>query len=230
MPLYRHPTLTVLRVSPAASGFLKQYTTHLIDAPQAAFLTREGRLVAAVRQAKISDEEALLVVEQAYQDRLLAHLAKYLALSDTKIGPAPEFVVYFEPLLDGHDDGGATRQAAPAADILIPEKSGRWLISSDHSKASTMTEQDYTRFRVEHGIPEQGTDFTDEIPLCIDPSWVHFDKGCYLGQEIVARVHYRGTPPKRLVVKKVSDCSPGESARLTSKIDTAGGVAGFVFV
>jgi folate-binding protein YgfZ len=220
MPLYRHPSLTVLRVRPQAAAFLRQYTTHLIEAPRAAFLTREGRLVAAVRQCKISDDEALLVLDGACAERLSAHLSRYLALADTKIEPAGEYAVYFD----------SAASAPGAGERVIPEKAGQFLLSEDRNKTAAWTEADYTRFRVEHGIAEQGVDFNDEMPLCIDPSWIHFDKGCYLGQEIVARVHYRGAPPKRLTVKKESECSPEERLRLTSKTDTAGGVAGFLFV
>jgi folate-binding protein YgfZ len=40
--------------------------------------------------------------------------------------------------------------------------------------------------------------------------WVSFDKGCYTGQEIIARLHWRGTPKRRLylgsaAVKQLSD-------------------------
>lgn len=48
--------------------------------------------------------------------------------------------------------------------------------------------------RVEAGIPGHGSELTgDEFPqeAHLDP-WVDFDKGCYLGQETVARIHYRG--------------------------------------
>lgn len=48
--------------------------------------------------------------------------------------------------------------------------------------------------RIEHGVLRLGHEITgEEFPqeLCLDDA-VDFDKGCYLGQETVARIHYRG--------------------------------------
>jgi folate-binding protein YgfZ len=50
-------------------------------------------------------------------------------------------------------------------------------------------------FRVEHGIPRWGTDFDQENlaqELGQDERAISFDKGCYTGQEVVARIHFRG--------------------------------------
>lgn len=61
------------------------------------------------------------------------------------------------------------------------------------------------RLRIEAGIPRFGRDFDrDSVLQEIDvPEIVSFSKGCYLGQEVVARLHYLGQPAKlirRLVV------------------------------
>lgn len=62
--------------------------------------------------------------------------------------------------------------------------------------------------RIEAGVPRFGLD-TDEktipneagwISTAESPSAVHMDKGCYRGQETVARVHNLGKPPRRLVL------------------------------
>ena len=48
--------------------------------------------------------------------------------------------------------------------------------------------------RIEAGVPRAGAEFTGaEFPQEARlESAVSFDKGCYLGQETVARIHYRG--------------------------------------
>ena len=48
-----------------------------------------------------------------------------------------------------------------------------------------------------------------------DEAWVSYTKGCYLGQEIVARVHFRSKPPKKLVVRSEGEA---DTALLTSKV------------
>ncbi len=56
--------------------------------------------------------------------------------------------------------------------------------------------------RIEAGLPRVGLD-TDELTIPNEAGLlniaVHLDKGCYRGQETVARVHTLGRPPRRLV-------------------------------
>ncbi len=54
--------------------------------------------------------------------------------------------------------------------------------------------------RVESGIPEYGVDMSDEY-LAQETGLeeaISFDKGCYLGQEVVARIHFRGHVNRQL--------------------------------
>ena len=54
--------------------------------------------------------------------------------------------------------------------------------------------------RIEAGIPRYGTELTDAvIPLEAElERAIDFEKGCYIGQEIVARMKYRGHPNRLL--------------------------------
>ncbi|HMB52983.1 MAG TPA: hypothetical protein VKU40_06675 [Thermoanaerobaculia bacterium] len=61
--------------------------------------------------------------------------------------------------------------------------------------------EEWERLRVAAGIPRFGVDFgTGNFPqeTGLGESGVAYDKGCYLGQEVVARIHYRGGVNKRL--------------------------------
>jgi folate-binding protein YgfZ len=54
--------------------------------------------------------------------------------------------------------------------------------------------------RVEVGLPWWGSDVTDNFPAeCRLEHLVDFEKGCFLGQETIARMHYRGHPNWNLV-------------------------------
>jgi tRNA-modifying protein YgfZ len=61
----------------------------------------------------------------------------------------------------------------------------------------------YEALRVARGEPRLGVD-TDHKTIPNEVSWiesaVHLDKGCYRGQETVARVHNLGRPPRRLTL------------------------------
>lgn len=59
----------------------------------------------------------------------------------------------------------------------------------------------YEALRIEQGLPEPGSEIHDEIiPLEIGlSSEIDFGKGCYIGQEIIARMESRGQLAKQLV-------------------------------
>lgn len=61
----------------------------------------------------------------------------------------------------------------------------------------------FEALRIERGEPRLGID-TDHRTIPNEVGWigsaVHLDKGCYRGQETVARVHTLGRPPRRLVL------------------------------
>jgi len=61
----------------------------------------------------------------------------------------------------------------------------------------------FEALRIERGEPRFGID-TDHRTIPNEVGWigpaVHLDKGCYRGQETVARVHNLGRPPRRLTL------------------------------
>ncbi|MXV73656.1 aminomethyl transferase family protein [Candidatus Poribacteria bacterium] len=61
--------------------------------------------------------------------------------------------------------------------------------------------------RIEAGIPRYGTELTDAvIPLEAELEHaIDFEKGCYIGQEIVARMKYRGHPNRLLRGIEIDD-------------------------
>src|SRR5215208_2478890 len=73
---------------------------------------------------------------------------------------------------------------------------------------------EYEAARIEAGVPRFGSDITPEnfpAEAGILEQAVSFEKGCYPGQETVARMHYRGHPNKELhrFVVEGSPASPG---------------------
>ena len=91
-----------------------------------------------------------------------------------------------------------------AADLLVPraEKDAWWarLTAAGARAAGTMA---FEALRVEAGRPRLHRD-TDDRTIPHEVGWigsaVHLTKGCYRGQETVARVANLGRPPRRLVL------------------------------
>lgn len=81
--------------------------------------------------------------------------------------------------------------------------------------------------RIEHGHPLWGADYDDSnLPqeTGIEDA-VDYEKGCYLGQEIVARIHYRGQPARRMC-RLVFE--PDHAAAAGAEIEFDGRTAGTV--
>jgi folate-binding protein YgfZ len=75
--------------------------------------------------------------------------------------------------------------------------------------------------RIEAGIPRFGAEMSIETMPAeagVVERAVSFDKGCYIGQEPVARLHYKGRPNRHLRGLELSaPVAPGESLRLGEK-------------
>ncbi len=64
---------------------------------------------------------------------------------------------------------------------------------------------EWARVRVQSGVPESGPDYTlgDVFPhdISLDQNGgVDFKKGCYIGQEVVSRMHHRHTARRRILI------------------------------
>jgi len=90
------------------------------------------------------------------------------------------------------------------ADLLVPRAGlGQWwsrLVTAGAGPAGTLA---YEALRVAALRPRLGVD-TDQRTIPHEVGWiggaVHLDKGCYRGQETVARVSNLGRPPRRMVL------------------------------
>jgi len=76
--------------------------------------------------------------------------------------------------------------------------------AEDAAEFTTASAEDYHARRIALGIPEGGRDFLfgDAFPheaLMDQLHGVDFDKGCYVGQEVVSRMQHRGTARTRIV-------------------------------
>jgi hypothetical protein len=95
--------------------------------------------------------------------------------------------------------------------ILIPEDLEQKL--SDLIGAELVDAADYEAHRIALGVPRGGLDFmySDAFPHETNMdrlAGVDFDKGCYVGQEVVSRMQHRGTARTRSVKVLLEDSSP----------------------
>jgi folate-binding protein YgfZ len=99
----------------------------------------------------------------------------------------------------------------------------------------------YLEHRLELGVPE-AADFGNDKTFALDAGLeelhaVDFDKGCYVGQELTARMKHRGTARKRILPVEMADKSPlstgvelRTNGHVIGEITSAYGSRGFALV
>jgi folate-binding protein YgfZ len=76
-----------------------------------------------------------------------------------------------------------------------------WIGSLERSGATTIAEDELEAIRIAHGVARWGRDMDEKTfpqEAGIDERAVHYTKGCYLGQEAMAKIHFRGKVNRRL--------------------------------
>jgi tRNA-modifying protein YgfZ len=95
-------------------------------------------------------------------------------------------------------------------------------------------EATYEAHRIAQGVPKGGVDFRYGDAFVHDVNLdlmngVDFKKGCYVGQEVVARVHYRNSARKRIVKIHFDGPAPAQGTQITAgetNIGQVGSMAG----
>ena len=100
--------------------------------------------------------------------------------------------------------GGWVRRIDGGADLLVPRSTADTVVEAVEAAGAPLTGHwAYEAMRVAANRPRLGFE-TDHRTLPAEVGWtalaVHLEKGCYRGQETVARVHHLGRPPRRLVL------------------------------
>jgi folate-binding protein YgfZ len=125
---------------------------------------------------------------------------------------------------------GWVRRMPYGFDLLVPRP--RAALMADELGVPWAGVWAFEALRVAARRPRLGFE-TDHRTIPAEVGWlaaaVHLDKGCYRGQETVARVHNLGRPPRRLVLLHLDGVSTDELPPLGTEVSTVEGrVVGFV--
>jgi folate-binding protein YgfZ len=201
----------------------------------AALLNPKGRILADMRVLARSREELWLDVEGSAAATALADLRMYkigrrVEVADragerailSLIGPRADAVAPKAPPAEEHSFVEVEHQGAPV--LAIRTNVGIDLVTAADSAnavreavlaagAQPVSLEAAEIVRIESGRPRHGVDMSDDnLPaeLGIVERAVSFTKGCYVGQEPVARMHYKGHPNRHLRGLRLSEpAGPG---------------------
>lgn len=178
---------------------LTQHVEHLEarSATSALILDAHGRVEHALYG--VDDGSAIWFhVEPGTVDSLVGYLRSMTFWAQVEIDDVSEdYAVVWEPRLD--ESTYLSRVTDRGRDVFVPRGELAELAGSS-APAGLWA---YEALRVAAHEPRLRFD-TDERTIPHEVGWigtaVHLDKGCYRGQETVARVHTLGRPPRRLVM------------------------------
>jgi folate-binding protein YgfZ len=207
------PAVLVLRGDDAGE-FLNGQVTNDVgsledgDSRYALLLTPKGKIRADMRIARDGDET--VVITTAAHLPVIRHMIDtfrigyFFSTEDATgnfaliqlIGPGAESVLdrVTIPFVQLETPMGADALVEIGeADSLIAELSAMEL--------SALTPENFETARVEYGVPAFGSELNEETfpaEASLESRAVSFEKGCYVGQETVARMHWKGKPNRHL--------------------------------
>jgi aminomethyltransferase len=167
----------------------------------ALLLTPKARVIAPLLVWRRGGDDVLLLTEPELGEIVRAHLTRmrFAAKCEIELEQHVSTVVF-----DGDAAGIPNRDyGRPAVELL------------DAAVEPSLSDDELERLRIEAATPRYGSEIDDRVlpaEAGLDDRAVSFSKGCYPGQEPVARQHYRGKVNRRLRVLEVDgDPPPAET-------------------
>lgn len=198
----------------------------------------QGRTIAVLRLVQWHADDLLIVLPRELAGVVAARLARYVLRAKAKV--TDESVSWrVLGLIDaGPADGadsvtdlpvtvGTQGRGGDTLFVRVGDQPPRWLAISPAGATTPLldyTPVDYAtwqRLEVAAGQPQVYTATSEEFVAqmlnldCV--GGIAFDKGCYTGQEVIARAHYRGRVKRRMqrfVSREPCRLSPGDSGQL----------------
>jgi folate-binding protein YgfZ len=194
----------------------------------AALLTAQGRYLHDFFMLA-RDGALLLETEAARAEDLRKRLAPYRLRSKVALAASDAFVIAVAfgtgtaAALSLPEEPGAAREfaggiayadprlAALGVRLLLPREGGAAPLEA---LGFARAERDaYDRLRLAHGVPDGSRDLAVEKALLIEAGFdelngIDWQKGCYIGQELTARMRYRALVKKRLMPVSVEGPMP----------------------
>lgn len=194
----------------------------------AAFLTPQGKFLHEFFVVSWGDA-VLLDVERDRRDDLITRLSRFKLRAKVALAAEDSLVVGAiwgtgtQALLSGAPGTALERDGGLIfADPRLPEAGLRFALPPDALSGLGCTEASpaaYDAHRVALGLPDGSRDMEIEKALLLENGFaelhgVDFEKGCYIGQELTARTHYRALIKKRLMPVAIDGATPAPGSAL----------------
>jgi folate-binding protein YgfZ len=200
------PRAYVRVAGPDAEDYLQRMLSNDISAVpvggacDALLLTPKARLIAPLRVARREQDDFLLLTEPELGEVVARELTRMRFAAKCEI----EQIEHESFVVLGATEGGipTDEYGVAAVEVLGSPPDG-----------DLVSEDELERMRVAAGTPRWGHELDETIlpaEAGLDKTHISFTKGCYPGQEPIARLHYRGHVNRTLRVLDVEGAKPGD--------------------
>ena len=168
----------------------------------AAFPNAQGRTLALVRVMR-KDDAFLFETEEATREKVYNNLFRFTFAGDFFVEDLSEKFQYLEvqsPKSKVQSPSEIVFQSSFGNDYFVPIETADILANQLQAQGLIeISDELHEVLRIENGVPVYGIDVdeTTIVPELGDQS-ISYQKGCYIGQEIIARIHFRGHVAKQL--------------------------------
>jgi folate-binding protein YgfZ len=194
-PAARRPRSYVRVQGPGAIEYLGRMLTNDVPAEGSAdalLLTPKAKVIAPLLVWRRGEDDVLLLTEPELGEVVRATLlrSRFAARCEIELEEHASTIVFAE----GAEGIPNRDYGRPAVEVL------------DAAAEVTLSEEELERLRIEALTPRFGRELDDRVlpaEAGLEERAISFTKGCYPGQEPVARQHYRGKVNRRLRVLDV---------------------------
>lgn len=184
-------------------------------------------------------ERVLVVAPAAVVEELRTHLDHYLVMEDVELGAETDgFEVWTvhgpraahalaAAQVAGAVGGTLDRTGLGGATVLAPRAEAERVRAALATEATLGDDAGWEALRLERAVPRFGVDFdatTYPQEAQLEKAAVSFDKGCYLGQEVVCMLEMRGHVKRKLASVVLGEGEP--PARGAAVTDDEGATIG----
>jgi folate-binding protein YgfZ len=226
------PRSFVRVAGPEAEAYLNRMVSNDVaalgpgEACQALLLTAKARVIAPLVVLRRGHEDFLLLTEPELAERVQSELRRFRFAAKAEIEPEE----HTSHVVFGGEGIPTADYGEPAVEVL------------DAGLEPTVTAEELEQLRIRAGTPAWGKEIDDRVlpaEAGLTERAVSFTKGCYPGQEPIARLHYRGHANRGLRVLTLAELPAPESelsyegknvGRITSAAPFAEGAVALAYV
>lgn len=187
------------------NGLITNDVASLEDGAQilAAFPNVQGRLLAVVHVVRMG-ERFLFETEEATHSNVFNHLFRFTYAGDffaEDLSAGYRFFSVFGTSFLPSTQPFIEFERTGSTDFFVDAEYADDFRAELHNiEAVEVSDGLYEVLRIESGIPKYGVDMdeTTIVPELGIEGLISYNKGCYIGQEIIARIHFRGHVAKKL--------------------------------